>query len=489
MSKLNKARPSAHPEIVRTQGRTTVEQAEHDLRRSVACCLLWEDTFYESGEAIADRIKRLVAIARPEFTAALAFEARTKHYLRHAPLLLVRELARHPTGKALVGRLLPDVATRADMLAEFVKLYWATQDKKDKKTLSAQVKKGLAAAFKRFDAFALAKNDHQDAEVKLRDVAFLAHPQTARERTELSNAVLKERAYANGRGSVVRFPGSTLDRLVEGTLETPDTWEVALSAAKGDAEKRAVWARLLAERKLGALAWLRNLRNLEQAGLRLDAEAYALELDPKGILPFQFFTAARIAPWAKNVLEPLMFKALEAQPRLPGLSVLLMDVSGSMSGRLSAKGEATRLDAAAGLMVMAREVCERVELYTFSDRLAKLDPRSKLRGFALGEACINSQPHSGTDLAGALRQLVGLRYEHDGGAPERIMVITDEQSQTGIKGTGPFKRGYVMNVASYERGVATGDWVTITGWSPAVLNYVAHAEGVGAVAEIEAEGV
>lgn len=64
--------------------------AEQELHRLVACCMLWEDGFYESGVTVADRIAHLVPQCRPEFAAAVAFEARTKMKLRHAPLLVVR---------------------------------------------------------------------------------------------------------------------------------------------------------------------------------------------------------------------------------------------------------------------------------------------------------------------------------------------------------------------------------------------------------------
>src|SRR6266478_8270811 len=66
-----------------------------ELRRAILACLLYEDQFYESGQSIADRIAGLVRLVPAEEVAALAIEARTKFHLRHAPLLLVRELARH----------------------------------------------------------------------------------------------------------------------------------------------------------------------------------------------------------------------------------------------------------------------------------------------------------------------------------------------------------------------------------------------------------
>jgi hypothetical protein len=145
----------------------TPEQA---LRRSVLSCMLWEGEFYEDGVQIAGRIRELVPQVTAEKVAALAVDARERMKLRHAPLLLVREMARLATHRALVAETLTRVIQRADELSEFVAIYWAG----GRQPLSAQVKKGLAAAFCKFDEYALAKYDRAGA-VRLRDVLFLSH--------------------------------------------------------------------------------------------------------------------------------------------------------------------------------------------------------------------------------------------------------------------------------------------------------------------------
>src|SRR5438552_5903406 len=128
---------------------------ELQLRRSVLACLLWESQFYEDGVEIGGRIAELVPKVAAEKVAALAVEARERMKLRHAPLLLVREMARHATHRQLVGETLARVIQRADELSEFLAIYWAG----GRQPLSAQVKKGLAAAFTRFDEYALGKYD------------------------------------------------------------------------------------------------------------------------------------------------------------------------------------------------------------------------------------------------------------------------------------------------------------------------------------------
>lgn len=407
------------------------------LRRSVLACLLWENQFYEDGVEIAGRIRELVPKVSAEKVAALAVEARGAMKLRHAPLLLVREMARHATHRALVAETLARVIQRADELAEFVAIYWAD----GRAPLSGQVKKGLAAAFPRFDEYALAKYDRAGV-VRLRDVLFLCH---AKPRDAEQAAVWK--------------------RLIDGTLATPDTWEVALSAG-GD--KRASWERLLAGRKLGALALLRNLRNMKEAGVdgRLVVEALAA-MKTDRVLPFRFLAVARHTPQWEIALEEAMFRAVEGREKLPGRTVLLVDVSGSMVTPLSRRSETLRTDVAYGLAVLLREIAEQVSIYTFSDKLVQVPPR---RGFALRDALDHSQAHSGTLLGDALSRI---EEPYD-----RIIVITDEQSHDRVP--APRGRGTVINVAGYRNGVGYGAWNHIDGWSESVIEYMRELERAGA---------
>ena len=304
--------------------------------------------------------------------------------LRHAPLLLVREMARYATHRGLVAETLERVIQRADELSEFVAIYWAT----GRQPLSAQVKKGLAAAFGKFDEYALAKYDRAGA-VRLRDVLFLCH---ARPVDEAQAALWK--------------------RLVDNELATPDTWEVALSAAgrgeaaEGDREvaKREVWERLLADRKLGALALLRNLRNLHQAGVSEELVLAALaEMKTDRVLPFRFLAAARVAPQWEQPLEFAMFRA-RSKRRTARLELLAIPCCWSTSPAPWRRRCRAVLRCAGPTQHTAWRFCcarsqRRSTIYTFSDH-AKLVPSR--RGMALRDALEASQPHSGTYLGKAL---------------------------------------------------------------------------------------
>ena len=414
---------------------------EQQLRRALMNCMLWEDQFYENGVSIAERIAALVPQVAAETVAALAVEAREDMKLRHAPLLIVREMARHEGHKALVADTLERIVQRPDELTEFLAIYWAEalgpMQQRKKAAVSAQAKKGLARAFAKFDAYQLAKYD-RDGAVRLRDVLFLVHPKPKDAEQE-----------------------KVWKQLADGTLASPDTWEVSLSAG---ADKRETFERLIAENRLGALALLRNLRGMQVAGVPKRTIAKALDaMRVDRVLPYRFIAAARYAPDLEPELESAMFRSIEGHARLKGKTTLLVDVSGSMDSPMSRQSEMARLDAACGLAVLAREICDEVEVYTFSNHVVKVPAR---RGFALRDAIVSSQTHWGTELGKAIAEV-----DRKG---RRLIVFTDEQSHDRVD--APKGLGYMVNVASYQNGVGQGDWQRVDGFSEKILDWIIASE-------------
>jgi 60 kDa SS-A/Ro ribonucleoprotein len=409
---------------------------ENQLRRSVLSCLLWEDSFYESGASIADRICELAKQVEPNTLADLAFEARSTHNLRHVSLLLLAELASTGRGSGVVADAIEKTIQRADELSEFVSIYW----RNGKTPLSKQIKKGLAAALRKFDAYQLAKYDREKA-VRIRDVLFLVH------------AKPKDEAQA-----------ATWKALVDGTLPAPDTWEVALS---GGADKRETWERMLREGSLGYLALLRNLRNMTAVGVDVGLIRDAIVARKNGanrVLPFRYVAAARACPQLEPAIDQALSEAISELAPLDGKTVVLVDVSGSMASPLSSKSDLSRMDAAAAL---ASLINGDVRMFSFSSSLVEVPPR---RGMAGVDAIIRSQAHGSTALAEAVRH-VNLNVPHD-----RLIVITDEQATTGGIPNPVAGKAYMVNVASYKNGVGYGPWTHIDGFSEGILRWIHEIE-------------
>jgi 60 kDa SS-A/Ro ribonucleoprotein len=405
------------------------------LRRLTMACLLWEDNFYVDGKSIADNIKDACENVKPEKIVELARETFQKGLLRHIPLFLIVQALKK---KAACKELIYDICTRPDQMTELLTLYW----KDGKVPLSAQLKKGLAKALTRFDTYQLAKYN-RDAPIKLRDVLFLCH---AKPKDEQQAKDWKD--------------------LVGNSLPIPETWETKLCA--GD-DKKETFKELLFKGKMGKLAILRNLRNMYESGLEKDQVEFQLCKSDRPLLPFQFIAAAKAVPQWEDIIEKAMLKSVCKKRMLKGVTLLLVDVSGSMDVLLSQKSSLYRADAASGLSILAREVCETIEVFTFSEGLCILPPR---HGFALRDAIKNSQAHSSTYLGKALQYIkANLKIKLD-----RIIVITDEQAHD----TPPFMgidKCYMVNVGSYENGIKNnGEWLTITGFSENVIDYILEIE-------------
>lgn len=410
------------------------------LRRSVMSCLLWEKEFYEDGVAIADRIMANANAVSLNELSQVIYEARHVAHLRHVPLLLLVVLAKrgsgHPSGG--VAKVVADVIMRADEMAELMALYWKYNPGK---MIPAAMRRGLAKSMTRFDEYQLAKYDRPGS-VKLRDVFRVVRPKPEGEEQK-----------------------ALWGRAVKGELKTPDTWEVELSAGK---DKKETFERLIKEGKLGYLALLRNLRNMEQANCdpALVESAISLRKGAARVLPFRYVAAAKAAPRFEKALDVALVSAIADLPKLPGQTLVLVDVSSSMDARLSGKSDMTCMQAAATLASIVN--CNHLRVFSFSTEVKEVPAR---RGMAGVDAIVNSQPHGGTMLGAALSRLNHIPHD-------RLIVITDEQSHDHV--VAPMaKHAYMINVASNQNGVGYGRWTHIDGFSENVIRFIVENESKG----------
>lgn len=422
------------------------------LRRMVSTCMLFESTFYASGDTTAELIAKACAACSVEEIANVALEARNDMKLRHVPLFLLAQIdkrrveARLPL---LLSSTVTAIVQRPDEMGELLAIIQRENEGRDlKQVLSNQVKRGLAAAFVKFSPYQLAKWNRKTT-IQLRDVMFLVHPKPkGAEQT------------------------ATWKQLVDGTLPPPDTWEVALSAGK---DKKATWERLLSGKLLGYMALLMNLRNMVDAGVERHVVSRALiDGAPRSrALPFRFLSAAKAAPSFAHDLSDAMLSAIDhtAQP-IHGMTHILVDVSPSMTwANISARSTMTRAEATCALAILLREVCADVRIFTFSADLVEVPNH---RGLGLESAIMNSQPGNGTYLRGALTKMATTAPSVD-----RVIVLTDEQSHDGLADCHS-DIGYLVNVAPEAPGLDTSQgWTRINGFSERIVDWIRHAETRG----------
>jgi len=349
------------------------------------------DSFYEKNSDRLNRVKALIAKNDPVFVGKLAVYARTKMYMRSAPLVLVTELAKLHSGDDLVARVTEGVVNRADEITELLACYELLNKREETKKLnrlSKQLQKGLQAAFNKFDEYQFAKYNRATA-VKLRDALFLVHPKA-------KDATQQE----------------VFNKIVNNTLDTPYTWETELSAlgqlnyadeeAKAEAF-RGKWEELIDSNKLGYMAMLRNLRNIQQAGVSYahlqkvcDTLASAEKVAKAKQFPFRYLAAyrelievdtqERVQGLTRKVSALLygnkgytgiLLEALEKAVQASAVNIkgfdaetrvlLACDVSGSMQTPVSAKSKILLYDVGLMLAMLLQSRCKSVEVGMFGD--------------------------------------------------------------------------------------------------------------------------
>src|SRR5260370_13813712 len=213
-------------------------------------------------------------------------------------------------------------------------------------------------------------------------------------------------------------------------------WEWLLSwlgeeSAEERLPKAEQWRLILPQ--LGFMAALRNLRNLDEAGLSDGdvAPLIARFSDPEQVrrsrqFPFRFLSAYLSVPslrWG-HALEKALDSATANIPELPGRTLILIDTSASMGQPMSRKSAMTMVQAAAlfGLATAFRNR-DRADLYGFADGQFRVErsayQRSVLKSVEAFTRRIGEVGH-GTRIAEAVRAAY---RRHD-----RVMIFTDRQT-------------------------------------------------------------
>jgi hypothetical protein len=179
-----------------------------------------------------------------------------------------------------------------------------------------------------------------------------------------------------------------------------------------------------------------------------------------------------------------MLRAIEGKHLLKGKTVVVIDVSGSMGGELSGKTEMSRMECAASLCILLRELCEDAVFYATAGDDYTCEHKGALvpahRGFALRDAILASAER--LDGGGIfLKQAMDFTRNAEKKA-DRVIVITDE-ADTDKKANPDTaaawgKRNYIINISVEKGGVAFKKFNHINGFSEAVLDYIAATEFV-----------
>lgn len=390
--------------------------------------------YYEKESDKIKTIQDLASHIDPDFCMKLAIFSR-EYGLRSVNHVLFVEAAKQMYGKKGVRetltKYLSKIVRRPDELLDIIGYYAFTNGQNfNSIILPNALKHAVSKKLSEFKDYQLAKYRGKGDAINLYDLVNMTHAKS-----------------------------DSIAKLVKGTLESADTWEVEISKEGNNKES---WDRLLSENKLGALATIRNLRNMTQAGV--EAEKLATYLDTikwSDIFPFQAIQAIDMLA-ADRELDKSIYAVVEKHVKecfkyiaeqYKGKIVIGVDVSGSMFG--SSVSELSTMDRAKMAVIygqILKEVTD-ADMYFWSDScvLADTDDMTVLMNAARAISS-GTYPQNFTDMIE--------KDEYD-----YVIILTDEQI-TGRLNNVAKKQTVVWGLHDYHNTIVSGNGITyFTGYN------------------------
>lgn len=324
--------------------------------------LVGEDKYYKDGDEDADQFIELVHTVSkndPLFVMKLAKFARTEMYLRSVPTVLLTEcaLSKGNINVPNSRQYVTDTIQRADEITEMVAyaITRAQMENGGKKRFPLMIKNGVADAFNKFDEYQFAKYNRR-GEVTLKDAVNICHP----------NPNNKEQSLL-------------IKKILDGTLKTPDTWEVA-TAVHG--VSKSTWETVIPA--MGYMALMRNLSNFLKHGVDITPVLAVLgdaqKIKNSKQFPFRFYTAAQTveskmssykneadAQAVVDCLNDAVITSIANIPKLTGTTAILIDQSASMHSHTSRNSIVRMCDISALFGGLAKHICEKSIVIPFGN--------------------------------------------------------------------------------------------------------------------------
>ena len=464
MAKFNSA---VSNKTVNKEGHVAYKMTDKSkLVTQVLTSFINERKFYcDNTEEMKKTIQSVIA-SDPEFVSKLAVFARREFNMRSVAHVLTAYLAHETAGKPFVRGTVKGVSIRGDDVTEIMAFYLSTFGK----PVPNALKKGISDVLNTFDEYTLAKYKGDGNAVKMRDLICICHPKP--------DTKAQEELYK---------------RCIEGNLAIPETWETQVSA---NGNKSEVWEKLIEDGKLNYMASLRNIRNLLAAKPKNLDKVFKRLADPVAVrksrqLPFRFLSAYKSVQGIGtskvfDVLEDAVDASVDNLPKIPGKSVIAIDVSGSMSSSISQKSDVSCNQIATMLGLIANRICEDAVVYTFDTRIRKMDVSH--RNGILYATVHNRAPGGGTDMDLPFEVMIQDRIDAD-----RLIILSDNMCNSGVSYWN--NKTVQSRADEYRRKSGNDIWVhaidlmgygtqqfagpktnIIAGWSEKVLEFINLAE-------------
>ncbi len=457
------------------------EQALYDI---IVTTLFGKDKFYESNDDTLVRLKEavynVVGKGNIDFIANSIVHARSAMNIRSMPLiltvLLAEALRSQNTSYDNMRRVTCDVIQRADQINDL--FAYAVTVFGSAKKIPMAIKRGLADAFNKFGAYNFAKYNRANGAVKFTDVLRVVHPTPK----DAEHAAIFDKLMNEARTEPSKA----------GKLETPYTWETELSeAGKTGKSKAKVWTELINSNKLGYMALLRNLRNMnqEQVSSAVMNTVFERLVDPEQVkrskqLPFRFVSAYDAVIESNSKMKRAISRAMDASlsniPVLGDNVWIVVDVSASMGGTWGMRDSSGTLPIKtatlfAAALAKANADADNVVVTLFSDNAKNASINTDDSVMSIADKLRKEVYGGGTNLSAALNNMKTLGFK-----PDTVVLLSDMQVNhlSGSQSVASYFDADTVKVAIDLNGYTStpagqmDGWHQLSGWSERLFDFI-----------------
>lgn len=378
------------------------------------------DSLTGPAKDIVDTALEVIMSENPRDVLAIAHWLRREGNCRQTPLILLACAAAMPNSRQYVREYAPRIIQRADELVGAFAAYRYLFGKPIPRALL----NGIKDSWKNFDEYQLIKYNQPGQNPSMKDVLLqmpdrsAGNPVSRGVAEYLLNDTLVDKSGVDHSDTAPLIAANLrfLKRAKEVGEFTPEiqqlaedaraTWEVVISLFGSN---KQTWSSVLP--RMGYMAVLRNMRNLIQHGV--DAKTVAgLIADRNAVLkskqfPFRFLAASNEIAKAgfsvkdTKILQDALAQALEFSVEnvgtIPGDTIVIVDVSGSMDGAcISSKSEMTMKQVAACMAAIFIKSCENAYPYAFASDAKLLDIRKTDGVVSIMDKIMSAQVGSST---------------------------------------------------------------------------------------------
>lgn len=490
----NSVRPETNPYVGGEM--YPVSDAATRLIMTVGSAFFTEPQYYGNTGDIANHlITTAVEIANgknPEDLLIIARWARDEMNMRTTPMVLLAIAAHEVPTKEFTRRYIRASVKRADDVLQIFAAYLAMFGK----PMPNSLRRGLSDAIAKltqWDIFRYKGNTHPNFKDVLKMVGRSdGYPLDKETYDAIMNDTVEAKTVTvqgSARRTVALVDSfeDAKQAIVDGRLP----WEPVVSKFGSTKE---VWEFMIENGLVGYMAMLRNLRNFESVDI---SNAHWSMVEKELVegagkarqLPFRYVSAYFAV--SGNKARTIAAKALDAvltngEYNLDGKTAILVDVSGSMDGRVASGSDVSLRTTAASLAGILAKSGD-ADIVCFSDRADYFPYDGTMSVMTIVEKILRWT--SGGTYAEKAIQVLDKHYD-------RIIMLSDMQTygdsveNTLIDYEKKFgkTRYYSINMAGYEVSPVSernGSVVLLGGWSEKVISFIKSIETPRAVPVIE----